>query len=160
MPIVRASSWSMTLLLSISPACRLTVGIVVVFPLLTVAEPSTLRNPLALATTLYVPGETVKANVPSGFAETVAANVLSALYRLTVTALEAFTCPVIIPNGKGVDVADATGVEVNVGAGVAVSVGDVMGVAVKVGDSTGPGVCEAPGVEVGDSASHAKVPAI
>ena len=150
----------MTLLLSISPACRLTVGIVVVFPLLMVAEPSTLRNPVALATTLYVPGETVKANVPSGFAETEAAKVSSALYRLIVTALEACTCPLSIPNGTGVEVADATGVEVNVGAGVAVSVGDVIGVAVKVGDSTGPGVCEAFGVEVGEGVSQVKVPTI
>lgn len=150
----------MTLLLSISPAWRLIVGSVVVFPLLMVAEPCTLRNPLALATTLYVPGGTVRANVPSGFAETVAANVLSALYKLIVTGLEACTCPVSIPNGKGVDVADTTGVHVVVGEGVDVAVGDVIGVVVKVGDSTGPGVCEAFGVEVDGGVSHAKVPTI
>ena len=150
----------MTLLLSISPACKLIVGILVVFPLLIVAEPSAPRNPLALAATLYVPGETVKLNVPSGFAATVAANVLSGLYRLIVTALEAFTCPVSIPNGTGVDVADATGVHVDVGNGVSVAVDDVSGVAVKVGDATGPGVFVAPGVEVGNGVSHVKVPTI
>src|SRR5215510_7507924 len=133
MPIVRASNWSMTLLLSISPASRSIVGNVVVFPPVMVTEPCALRNPLAVATTLYIPGGAVKANVPSTLAGTDAASVSSTLYKLIVTGLEACTCPVSVPAGKGVGVAEATDVAVNTG------VGDSTGVAVNsgVGDSTG-----------------------
>ena len=69
MPMVRASNASMTPLLSISPANRLIGGNVVAFPPVIVVEFfCALRNPLALATTVYVPGGAVRLKVPSGLA--------------------------------------------------------------------------------------------
>lgn len=139
MPIVSASNWSITLLPSISPASKVTLGLVVVLPGFNTAEPCALKNPLAVATTVYVPGGAVRLNVPSGLAVAEVTSVFPA-YRPTVTGLEAITCPVNVPLGKGVG--DATGVEVNVGSGVKDGVGDSTGVnvAVGVGDSTGPDV--------------------
>ena len=68
----------MTLLLSISPANKLMVGIMLVAPPLTVTEPWALRKPLAAAVTVYVPAGACRLKVPSGLAATDAASVLSA----------------------------------------------------------------------------------
>ena len=82
--------------------------------------------------------------VPSGLAFVVAANELSALYKLIVTALLALTCPFTAPTGKGVG--EASGVNVNVGVGdtsgvnVNVGVGDSAGVEVAVADPSGVAV--------------------
>src|SRR5258706_5377284 len=91
----------MTLLLSISPANRLMVGMVLAEPPAIVTEPWALRKPLAVATTTYVPAGACKVKVPSELAFTVAANELSVLYKLTVTRLLSFTCPLSDPVGIG-----------------------------------------------------------
>jgi hypothetical protein len=123
--------------------------------LVTVTEPCALRKPLAVANTVYVPPGTVRLKVPSGLAVTDPANVLSGLYKLTVTGLLASTCPLTEPTGSGVG--DATGVDVNVGVGdtsgvvVNVGVGDSAGcVAVAVADPSGVevAVADPSGVEV------------
>src|SRR5262245_4366031 len=126
--MVRASNWSMILLLSISPAGNVNVGRVMVFPQMIVTEACAPRYPSAMATAVYVPGEIVNPNVPSGLADTEAASVLSGLYKLIVTSLDARICPVSIPKGRGVGVGEATGVN------VAVGVGDSTGISVDVGN--------------------------
>src|SRR5258705_13065380 len=126
------SDWSSDVCSSdLSPANRLIVGMVLAEPPVIVTEPWALRKPLAVATTTYVPAGACKVKVPSELAFTVAANELSVLYKLTVTGLLAFTCPVRDPGGIGV--ADAVGVDVKVG------VGDKSGVNVNegVGDTVG-----------------------
>lgn len=168
--MVNASNWSMTLLLSISPASNVTFGMEVEPPLVIVAEPDALRKPLAVAFTVYVPAGAVRLNVPSGLAGTEATRLFPASYRLTVTGFPAMTCPVNDPAGKGVAVIVGVfvgrGVEVKVGVGdsmgveVNVGVGDSTGVDVKVcvavADPSGVEVCEAvgvaepSGVDVGD----------
>lgn len=152
MPRVMASSWSMTLLLSISPANRLTAGKVAVVPPVIVAEPCALRNPLAVATTVYVPETALRLKVPSGLAGMDATNVPLASYNLTITGSVARTCPVRVPirGGVGVSVGVLVGVSVGmfVGVSVGVLVGVYVGVLVGVGVSVevGVGVCEAVGV--------------
>ena len=126
------------------------VGLVLVFPAVSVVEPCALRKPLAVARTVYVPAGAVRLKVPSTLAVTEAATELSALSKLTVTGLPASTCPVSAPEpaGNEVGVGDPIGVEVDV------AVGDSIGVEVKVavGDSTG--VDENVGVDVGISVNH------
>ena len=63
-----------------------------------VAGPWALRKPLAVASTVYDPAGAVRLKVPSGLAATEVASELSVLYRLTVTALLAMTCPVRVPS--------------------------------------------------------------
>src|SRR5574341_848210 len=153
MPIVMASSWSITLLPSRSPASSVTLGNEVVPPPVIVAEPAALRKPGAVATTAYVPAGAVRLKVPSGLAGTVATNVLAASYSLTVTSLPAKTCPLRVPVGRGVG--EGTGVDVEVAVGdstgvevcVAVGVGDSTGVEVAVG-RVPVGVGDSTGVEV------------
>lgn len=125
-------------MLSISPANRLIVGIVLVFPAVNVVEPWLLRKPLAMATTVYVPGGAFKLNVPFVFAVTEVTSALVASYRPTVTGLLASTCPVSMPCVAGVEVgvAVSAGVEVEVGVGVSavvegVGVGNVSHVYVE-----------------------------
>lgn len=164
MPIVKASNWSITLLLSISPASKVTFGFVVVLPGFNTAEPCALRKPLAVANTVYVPAGAVRLNVPSKLAVTEVISVFPASNKLTVTGLEAITCPFNVPFGRGVGdamgVGDSIGVDVNVDVGdstgvkVNVGVGDSTGVNVNVGvgDSTGPDVCVAVAVGVSPGA--------
>lgn len=130
------------------------VGRVLAAPPVIVTEPCALRKPLAVAKTVYVPAGACRLKVPSGLAFTVAANELSALYKLTVTGLLASTSPVRDPEGIGVG--DASGVDVNVGVGetsgvnVNVGVGDSTGVEVAVADPSGVevAVADPSGVEV------------
>jgi len=84
----------MTPLLSTSPAARLTIGIVLTTPSVSVAKPWAPRNPSAAAAIAYVPAGAVRLNVPSALATTDAATELSALYKLMVIGLPAMTCPV------------------------------------------------------------------
>src|SRR6266508_6330630 len=126
----------MTLLLSISPAAKLIVGIVVVFPAVNVIEPWALRKPLTVAVTVYIPAGALRLNVPSVLAVTDMTSVFVASYKLTVTGLLASTCPVSAPVvGTGV----AVGVAVNVDVGDAVGVGDstvVVAVGVAIGSAS------------------------
>ena len=131
-----------------SPANRLIVGIVLVFPAVRVTAPWLLRKPLAVAMTVYGPAGAFRLKVPFAFAVVELISVLLASYKLTVTGLLASTCPVSIPGPVGgwvaVGVGDSAGVEVRVGVGVSACV-----VEVGVGDPTGV-------VEVGvGRASHA-----
>src|SRR5215208_3412397 len=131
MPIVKASSWSITSLLSISPAKRLMVGCVLVLPAVKVTAPCARRNPLAVARTVYGPAGAVRLKVPLALAVAEVTRVLFASYKLTVTGLLASTAPVRVPpEGKGVEV----GVEVEF------AVGDSTGVDVKVAVSDPVGV--------------------
>ena len=148
MPIVNASNWSITLLASISPAGKVIVGKVVAAPARTVKVPCAPRYPLASARIRYVPGGTVKLNVPSGLADIVTTGVLSRLLTVTVTGLAAITCPVRVPAGRAVGVGDMTGVEEET------AVGEDAGVEVE------PGVEAKVGVAVGNGVSHAYVPTI
>ena len=162
----------MTLLLTISPASNVTLGWVVVLPAVNVTEPRAPRNPLAMAVTVYVPAGAVRLNVPSKLAVTDVTGALFVSYRVTVTGLLAFTCPVSVPFGRDVGVGEGSGVKVDVGVGdstgvdVSVGVGESTGamVEVGVGDSSGVevsiGVETKVGVAVGVIASHIYVPTI
>lgn len=151
MPIVIASNWSITLLLSTSPASKLIAGFVVVLPAEMTAEPCALRNPLAEALTVYVPAGAEMLNVPSALASAEATSALPESNRLTVTGLEAMTCPVSEPfDGRvgveegspvnvGCGVNDGNGVNDGSGIGEAVGVGDAPGTEVNVGEGVGEG---------------------
>ena len=73
-----------------SPASNVSVGLVFVLPPVMVAEPCALRNPLAVAMTVYDPAGAVRLKVPSLFATTEVTSVVPA-YKLTVTGLPAST---------------------------------------------------------------------
>ena len=149
MPMVMASNWSITSLLSISPANRLIVGNVVTFPPVIVTDSfCALRNPLAVARTVYVPSGAVRLKTPVGSAGTDAINLLVASYNLTMTGSVASTCPVRVPVSCWVGVVDAVAVDVMDGVAVSVEVNVTVGVAdvVAVGVDDGVGVCEAVGV--------------
>src|SRR5512143_3424816 len=125
----------MTSLLTISPASRVTAGLVLVSPAVRVTEPAARRKPSAVATAVYVTAGAVRLKVPSVFTTADVTNALLASYKLTVTGLPACTSPVSVPVvGRGVEVGvgDTSGVKVNVGSGVKVGVGDSSGVAVNV----------------------------
>src|SRR5262245_3649836 len=125
----------MTLLLSISPANRLAVGIVCVASAFSVTDPWALRKPAAVATTLYVPGGAVRLKVPSALAATDATRLFSLLYKSTPTGLLANTCPVSIPTPVGRDVVVGDAVDVGVDSidiGVAVAAGSWPGSGVDV----------------------------
>src|SRR6185503_18511717 len=115
------------------------VGFVLVLPPVIVAEPSAMRNPLALAVIVYVPAGAVRLKLPSGSAVMEVTSV-SAAYRLTVTGLLARTCPVRLPSVGAVGVGEPTGADP-----VAVGAGEPAGVGVEV--STGVD-CVAVGVAV------------
>ena len=87
-----------------SPAARLTVGMVVTTPAVSVAKPCAPRKPSAEAVIPYVPAGAVRLKVPSALATTVAATELSGLYKRMVTGLLASTCPVTTGADKGVGV--------------------------------------------------------
>lgn len=129
------------------------IGSVLVPPAVRVTEPWLLRNPLAVARTVYVPAGAFRLNVPFVFAVTEVTSVLVESYKPTVTGLPARTCPVSIPRPPGVCV--AVGVEDPVGVEVSVGV-DVSAVAVEVGVGDPAGVV---GVDVGN-VSHAYVETI
>ncbi len=123
----------MVLLLSISPASRVIVGIEWTSPAASVMEPRAVRKPGAVAVMVYAPGGNVKPKTPSGLTVPEAASELSGLSKLTVTGLTASTLPVTVPVG-------ATGVNVGVAVNVAVGVGDSSGVVVNVGVIVGVNV--------------------
>ena len=164
--MVRASNWSITVFPSISPAGKLIVGKVVVPPAVTVKVPCALRYPSASARIWYVPGGTVKLNVPSTFAGMLITGVLSRLLTMIVTGLAARTCPFRVPAGRGVGVGDMTGVDVDAGVGDSTDVGEATGVSVITGVADGKvpvdvgGGRTAVGVAVGVTASHIYVPMI
>src|SRR5215213_4670095 len=120
----------MTLFPSISPASRVTVGLLLGLPPVIMADPWALRKPLEVARTVYEPTGAVRLKVPSLLAVTEVTNVVP-IYRLTVIGLTANTCPVRELSGKAVGVGDSTGVkEVD----VAVSTGvEEVGVVVSTG---------------------------
>ena len=93
-------------------------------------------------------------NVPSALAVTEVKGTLPPVYRLTVTGLEAMTCPFKLPLDSAVCVGDMLGVSVTTG------VGDSSDVAVKVGVADKSGVDVNIGVAVGATASHIYVEAI
>src|SRR4026209_381618 len=107
-----------------------------------VIEPWMRRNPLAVATMVYIPAATSNLNVPSGLALTAATKFSSGSYKRTVTTLDAITSPVRTAPEIGVAVDVTMDVDVNVGvndsAGVGVNVAKDVGVSV--------GVCEVAGV--------------
>lgn len=90
MPMVMASNWSMTPLLSTSPAARLTRGMVKVLPAVSVAKPCAPRNPSAEAEIPYVPAGAVRLKIPSSTIITLKRE-LSGLYKRMVTGLLAST---------------------------------------------------------------------
>src|SRR5215207_3460500 len=137
----------MTLLLSISPASREIVGSVVVFPLVIVTDAWALRNPLALAMTIWVPETELRTKVTSASAVAAPTSTLFVSYTLIVTGLEASTCPLSIPPGISVGVVDGMGVPVDV------AVGDPSGVGVSMG-------VEDVGVAIGPLVNHAYVETI
>jgi len=149
------------------------VGNVVVPPAETVNVPWALRYPSASARIRYVPGGTVKLNVPSTFAGMLITGVLSRLLTVIVTGLAARTCPVRVPAGRGVGVGELTGVDVDADVGDATGVDvDVTGVGEGAGVSVITGVADGKvpvgvaggettvGVAVGVTASHIYVPMI
>src|SRR4030095_9984515 len=140
----------MTLLLSMSPACNVIVGKVEFMLLVTLNNPWVLRQPSALATTVYVPAGSVTANELLRLDDTEAINTLPASETSMVSGWEAITCPLIIPVGK--DVGEMVGVDVG-----ATAVGEATGVSVITGVADG----KVPvGVAVGVTASHIYVPMI
>lgn len=163
----------MTLLPSISPAGKLIVGKVVVPPAVTVNVPCALRYPSASARIRYVPGGTVKLNVPSTFAGMLITGVLLRLLTVIVTGLSARTCPFRVPAGRGVGVGEETGMDVDAAVGDAsgvdvggACVGEATGVSVITGVADGKvpvgvtGGRTTVGVEVGGCVSHVYVPTI
>lgn len=120
-------------------------------PIVIVTEPRALKNPLAVATTETVPDETSIAKLPSELTVADPTSVLFTSYALIVTGLDANTVPSRPPAFAGVDVADGSGVNVNIDVGVSKGVGVNVSVAVGVG--------EEPGVAVG-SVSHVYVATI
>jgi hypothetical protein len=130
------------------------VGLVVLLPEVSIAGPSALRKPGAVARTVYVPAGALRLKVPSVLASTDVTRVSVTSYRPTVTGLPANTSPLRVPFGRGVavSVGEATGVDVKVGAAVSIGVE----VAVNVGVSTGVkevGVADSTGVEDGVAVS-------
>lgn len=104
MPMVIASNWSMTPFPSTSPAARLTSGMVVMLPAVSVAKPWAPRNPSAEAVIPYEPAGAVRLNVPSALAITEAAMELSALSKRMVTGFPASACPFTTGADTGVGV--------------------------------------------------------
>lgn len=111
MPMVMASNWSMTALPSISPAGKVTLGMVVMFPAIRLAVPCALKKPSALAVmTVYIPCGAVRLKEPSALARVEAINELLGSYRRTVTGLLAKTCPITTGAEEGVGEAIGVGV--------------------------------------------------
>src|SRR5688572_3660893 len=129
--MVKASNWSMTLLLSTSPANRVTAGSVTVPPAVSVTAAWALRKPPAVATAAYAPAGAVRLKVPSGLAVTDVTSMLPGLKRLLVTGLPASTFPLSWPAGRGVGEATGVKVFVAVGSGVNVGNGVEVGTGVK-----------------------------
>ena len=68
--------------------------------------------------------------------------------RVTITCLPAMTCPVSVPSGEAVGVAELSGVKVNVGVGDSAGVEEAVGVADSAGVEVNVGVAVSPGCEV------------